>query len=197
MNLTLVTRHVLSGVQVPPSLPGRVALGADAGFPSYMEGGSRWGRVLYMKFQDMPALSPCLPPLGILLKEPNPPGAAQDLLIGWKWRAQAQKGGRGNAGLYQSTAKRHRRGGRSGKGWVLLKIPRGIWRGARWRERERRWFVLERPRRDTNGGSETEVTVTSKLPSKYRKKQRGRKEKRRPHPLGAQSEARCQESKVG
>ena len=31
------------------------------------------------------------------------------------------------------------------------------------RERERRWFVLERPRRDTNGGSETEVTVTSKL----------------------------------
>ena len=29
-------------------------------------------------------------------------------------------------------------------------------------ERERRWFVLERPRRDTNGGSETEVTVTSK-----------------------------------
>ena len=29
--------------------------------------------------------------------------------------------------------------------------------------RERRWFVLERPRRDTNGGSETEVTVTSKL----------------------------------
>ena len=31
------------------------------------------------------------------------------------------------------------------------------------KERERRWFVLERPRRDTNGGSETEVTVTSKL----------------------------------
>ena len=30
-------------------------------------------------------------------------------------------------------------------------------------QRERRWFVLERPRRDTNGGSETEVTVTSKL----------------------------------
>ena len=28
---------------------------------------------------------------------------------------------------------------------------------------ERRWFVLERPRRDTNGGSETEVTVTSEL----------------------------------
>ena len=27
---------------------------------------------------------------------------------------------------------------------------------------ERRWFVLERPRRDTNGGIETEVTVTSK-----------------------------------
>ena len=32
------------------------------------------------------------------------------------------------------------------------------------REKGRRWFVLERPRRDTNGGSETEVTVTSKLP---------------------------------
>ena len=48
--------------------------------------------------------------------------------------------------------------------------------GVRWRERERRWFVLERPRRDTNGGSETEVTVTSKLPSKYRKKQGDRKE---------------------
>ena len=31
--------------------------------------------------------------------------------------------------------------------------------------RERRWFVLERLRRDTNGGSETEVTVTSKLPA--------------------------------
>ena len=30
-------------------------------------------------------------------------------------------------------------------------------------KRERRWFVSERPRRDTNGGSETEVTVTSKL----------------------------------
>ena len=42
--------------------------------------------------------------------------------------------------------------------------------------RERRWFVLERPRRDTNGGSETEVTVTSKQPSKYRKKQGDRKE---------------------
>ena len=38
------------------------------------------------------------------------------------------------------------------------------------------------------------MTVTSKLPSKYRKKQRDRKEKRRPHPLGAQSEARCQET---
>ena len=31
------------------------------------------------------------------------------------------------------------------------------------KKRERRWFVLERPRCDTNGGSETEVTVTSKL----------------------------------
>ena len=45
-----------------------------------------------------------------------------------------------------------------------------------WDFGERRWFVLERPRRDTNGGSETEVTVTSKLPSKYRKKQGDRKE---------------------
>ena len=33
-------------------------------------------------------------------------------------------------------------------------------------QRERRWFVLERPRRDTNAGSETEVTVTSKLPTR-------------------------------
>ena len=32
--------------------------------------------------------------------------------------------------------------------------------------RERRWFVLERPRRDTNGGSETEVTVTSERQAK-------------------------------
>ena len=31
------------------------------------------------------------------------------------------------------------------------------------RARERRWFVLERPRRDINGGSETAVTLTSKL----------------------------------
>ena len=30
----------------------------------------------------------------------------------------------------------------------------------RW-EKERRWFVLGRPRRDTNGGRETEVTVTA------------------------------------
>ena len=34
--------------------------------------------------------------------------------------------------------------------------------------RERRWFVLERPRRDTNGGSETEVTVTEMIPPKLR-----------------------------
>ena len=31
-----------------------------------------------------------------------------------------------------------------------------------WEERERRWFVSKRLRRDKNGGSETEVTVTSK-----------------------------------
>ena len=40
-------------------------------------------------------------------------------------------------------------------------------------EGERRWFVLERPRRDTNGGSETggnrsessKLSETSKLPA--------------------------------
>ena len=37
---------------------------------------------------------------------------------------------------------------------------------------ERRWFVLERPRRDINGGSETEVTVTSKLQAKETEKRR-------------------------
>ena len=37
------------------------------------------------------------------------------------------------------------------------------YRGKRDTCAERRWFVLERPRRDTNGGSETEVTVTSEL----------------------------------
>ena len=51
------------------------------------------------------------------------------------------------------------------EGSAAVSKPRGVWL------RERRWFVLERPRRDTNGGSETEVTVTSKLPSKHRKKQ--------------------------
>ena len=39
-------------------------------------------------------------------------------------------------------------------------------------QRERRWFVLERPRRDINGGSETEVTVTSKLQAKETEKRR-------------------------
>ena len=43
------------------------------------------------------------------------------------------------------------------------KRPRNAGEGRGKREGERRWFVLERPRRDTNGGSETEVTVTSKL----------------------------------
>ena len=46
-------------------------------------------------------------------------------------------------------------------------------------ERERRWFVLERPRRDTNGGSETEVTVTSKLQANAeRNKEIGKRQKR-------------------
>ena len=40
-------------------------------------------------------------------------------------------------------------------------------------DRERRWFVLERPRRDTNGGSETEVTVTSKLQAKREREKVG------------------------
>ena len=44
---------------------------------------------------------------------------------------------------------------------------------------ERRWFVLERPRRDTKGGSETEVTVTSKLQAKAeRNKKIGKRQKR-------------------
>ena len=34
-------------------------------------------------------------------------------------------------------------------------------------ERERRWFVLERPRCDTNGGRETEMTVTSKRETRW------------------------------
>ena len=45
---------------------------------------------------------------------------------------------------------------------ALLKIPRCDVDRVR---RERRWVVLERPRRDSNGGSETGVTVTSKLPA--------------------------------
>ena len=37
------------------------------------------------------------------------------------------------------------------------------WHRSRWpEERERRWFVRKRPRRDINLGSETQVTVTSK-----------------------------------
>ena len=62
-----------------------------------------------------------------------------------------------------------------GKGWLLLKIRRGekgvgedevvtevtVTSGLH-AQRERRWFVLKRPRCDINGGSETAVTVTSK-----------------------------------
>ena len=50
---------------------------------------------------------------------------------------------------------------------ACIEIPRSVVvvrERLKLRVRERRWFVLERPRRDTNGGSETEVTVTSKLP---------------------------------
>ena len=39
-------------------------------------------------------------------------------------------------------------------------------------ERERRWFVLERPRCDTNGGRETEVTVTSEQQAEAERAQR-------------------------
>ena len=71
-----------------------------------------------------------------------------------------------------------------GERWVLMFCPGERKVGLPWHRgiitllvlRERRWFVLERPRRDTTGGSETEVTVTSKQPSKYRKKQGDRKE---------------------
>ena len=44
---------------------------------------------------------------------------------------------------------------------------------------ERRWFVLERPRRDTNGESETEVTVTSKLQANAERKKEIEKRQRR------------------
>ena len=47
-----------------------------------------------------------------------------------------------------------------------------------WEERERRWFVSKRLRRDKNGGSETEVTVTSKRHTQAaRAKRYKRKEK--------------------
>ena len=45
--------------------------------------------------------------------------------------------------------------------------------------RERGWFVLERPRRDTNGGSETEVTVTSKLQANAERNKEIEKRQRR------------------
>ena len=44
---------------------------------------------------------------------------------------------------------------------------------------ERRWFVLERPRRDTNGGSETEVTVNLKATNKCRKNREIEKRQKR------------------
>ena len=36
------------------------------------------------------------------------------------------------------------------------------------KDRDRRWFVLKRPRSDINGESESEVTVTSKLHAQSR-----------------------------
>ena len=45
--------------------------------------------------------------------------------------------------------------------------------------RERRWFVLERPRRDTNGGSETEVTVTSEQQANAERNKETEKRQRR------------------
>ena len=53
-------------------------------------------------------------------------------------------------------------------------------------ERERTMVCVKRPRCDTNGGSEIEVTVTSEQHTHKQKEQRHRKEKRRLHPVGAQ-----------
>ena len=55
---------------------------------------------------------------------------------------------------------------------------------------ERRWFVLKRPRCDTHGGSETEVTVTRTS----RESKAIEKEKRRLHPLVAQAETQDQKT---
>ena len=41
-----------------------------------------------------------------------------------------------------------------------------------WEERERRWFVSKKPRRDTNEGRETEVTVTSEQQAKAERAKR-------------------------
>ena len=46
------------------------------------------------------------------------------------------------------------------------------------RERERRWFVLKRPRRDINGGRETEVTVTSKRHAQAERAKRYKREEK-------------------
>ena len=55
---------------------------------------------------------------------------------------------------------------------------------------------FERPRRDTNGESETEVTVKSnkQKQKEQRDRKENRKEKRRTHPLGARAETRCQKT---
>ena len=63
---------------------------------------------------------------------------------------------------------------KKGARWFVLKIPRGMTRG------------------DTNGVGEDEVTVTSGLHAQAErtKKQRNKTEKRKPHPLEAQTKVR-------
>ena len=51
--------------------------------------------------------------------------------------------------------------------------------------RERRWFVLKRPRCDINGGSETEVTVTSKRHAQAERAKRQKREEKAPSVGGA------------
>ena len=59
--------------------------------------------------------------------------------------------------------------------------------------RERRWFVLTRPRCDTNGESETEVTVTSKQHAHVTSKQHAQAEMM----IMKSSRIRCRERRVG
>ena len=55
-----------------------------------------------------------------------------------------------------------------------------------------RWFALKILRGDTNGVGEDEVTVTSGLHAQAEetKKQRNKTEKRKPHPVDAQTKVR-------